>query len=79
MWTGRFEKFTQRPANSVIGTAYADWVVADEVVYTYSQAVDGVADKADFKAKAIAGRDEFLARQTKNVSLGEALTTYLNN
>jgi hypothetical protein len=78
LWVGRFQKDTTRPTDSNIGTAYADWEVEGEVIYTYSQRVDGVGDKNEFKAAAIAGRDKYLADEARNVTLGNQLTTFLN-
>ncbi len=77
-WTGRFTKDTDRPTNSNVGTAHADWDEGAEVLYTYSQRVEGVADKAEFKTNAIAAKDKYLADEARNTTLGTALTNYLN-
>ena len=77
-WVGRFQKDKNRDTASNIGTAYADWYVDTELICTYSQRVDGVNDKTEFKANAEAYRDKFIADKAKNEQLESALTTYLN-
>lgn len=79
-WIGSFIKDEKRPTDSNIGIAKAEWeaVQGEGVIYTYTQAVNGVDDKAEFKANAEAGRDKYLADIARNATLSTALTNFLN-
>lgn len=68
----------EREGNSKVGNVSVDWHdEGGEYICTY-KALIAVADKAIFKANAIAFKDKFIARQSKQDNTGAAILTFMN-
>ena len=77
-WVGTFIKDADRPTNSNVGLATAEWYDGEDLICSFSERVEGVADKTGFKANAVAYRDKFIADAARDTTIETALTTYLN-
>ena len=76
LWTsGTFNKDSDKDD---VGQASISWEVDGDVVYTYTQRVNGIQDKGIFKTNAITAKNKFLVDKARNEFLGNALTNYMN-
>ncbi len=80
-WIGYFNKRKNTAPNDVRGMARVDWVEAEDILFTYSKAVDieKSADAFAFRNKAVEMRDLELARQEQNVIQSVSLTNFMNS
>lgn len=76
MWTNG--RMTERKQDDGIGKISVDWEVDNVVIYTHSE-LTSASDKVNFKARAIAKKNAFIARQAKQANIGEKITTYMNS
>jgi len=72
-------RMSERKADDGIGVVSVDWVVDSVTVYTYSDKIDSTKDKARFKAEANIAKDEHIARQSKQDTIGSQITNYMNS
>ena len=77
MWANG--RMSERPQDDDIGTVSVDWVINDVVICTYSALINSKNDKVKFKAGAIKYKDNFIAREAKQDTIGNQITNYMNN